>query len=408
MSEIGNAIVYIIMAGTLLGALASIIRPESGLGREFVNGIHSIGPVFLAQAGIMAALPLLTHAILQTVGPLFQAMGSNAAVAALSVIAVDMGGYQLADALSANRDMWITAMLVGYTSGASIVYLIPVGLVMLNKADHKYLALGAMAGLVSIPFGVLVSLLAITLYHVPVREMISTTSPANYMLSIDLFSALKLLAPLFAFCFILAIGLKYRPLIMVSAFLIFGKLMDAFIKIVLALSIIEHFTGVFTRLFGGWIFDPLFADEKSLYRAIEIAGYIGIMLAGTFPICFLFQKYCQGFMRYIGKKLSLTETGALGLVMVLANIIAVYHLFRNMRARDKVLCIAFGICAQATLGDHLAFTANFQPSLVIPIMAGKFIAGILAIAIAMVISVPAAEKLEAQAPATAAGKKLIA
>ncbi|MCT9623446.1 ethanolamine utilization protein EutH, partial [Curtobacterium sp. C2H10] len=82
------------------------------------------------------------------------------------------------------------------------------------------------------------------------------------------------------------------------------------------------------------------ADEKSLYRAIEIAGYIGIMLAGTFPICFLFQKYCQGFMRYIGKKLSLTETGALGLVMVLANIIAVYHLFRNMRARDKVLCIA--------------------------------------------------------------------
>lgn len=113
-------------------------------------------------------------------------------------------------------------------------------------------------------------------------------------------------------------------------------------------------------------------------------------------------------MRYIGKKLSLTETGALGLVMVLANIIAVYHLFRNMRARDKVLCIAFGICAQATLGDHLAFTANFQPSLVIPIMAGKFIAGILAIAIAMVISVPAAEKLEAQAPASAAGKKLIA
>lgn len=42
--------------------------------------------------------------------------------------------------------MWITAMLIGYTSGATIVYLIPVGLTMLNRKDHKYLALGAMAG----------------------------------------------------------------------------------------------------------------------------------------------------------------------------------------------------------------------------------------------------------------------
>ena len=50
--------------------------------------------------------------------------------------------------------MWITASMVGYTSGATIVYLIPVGLMMLKQEDHKYLALGAMAGLISIPFAV--------------------------------------------------------------------------------------------------------------------------------------------------------------------------------------------------------------------------------------------------------------
>lgn len=87
-----------------------------------------------------------------------------------------MGGYQLADALTTNRDMWITAMLIGYTSGATIVYLIPVGLTMLNRKDHKYLALGAMAGLISIPFGVLASLLLITLNNIPVRDIISTNS----------------------------------------------------------------------------------------------------------------------------------------------------------------------------------------------------------------------------------------
>ncbi|WP_347299291.1 ethanolamine utilization protein EutH, partial [Clostridium perfringens] len=56
--------------------------------------------------------------------------------------------------------------------------------------------------------------------------------------------------------------------------------------------------------------------------------------------------------------------------------------------------MAFGICAQATLGDHLAFTANFQPSLVLPIMMGKFLGGMIAVLIAIKISVPEAELLE--------------
>ncbi|MBK0031141.1 ethanolamine utilization protein EutH [Erwinia sp. S43] len=394
MSEIGNIIIYIIMAGTLLGAMASIVRPESGLGKEFVNGIHSIGPVFLAQAGIMAAIPIISYGITHTIGPLFESMGSDVSIAALSIIAVDMGGYQLADVIASNRDQWITAMLIGYTSGASIVYLIPVGLIMLQKRDHKYLALGAMAGLISIPFGVLISLMIITVNNIPVRDIISTSSPASHYLTIDFVNALQLLSPLFAFCFLLALGLKYRTEWMVRGFLMFGKIMDAFIKLVLAACIIQHFTGVFTKVFGGWVFDPLFADEKELYRAIEIAGYIGIMLAGTFPICYLFQKYCHRPMQFIGRQLKLTEAGALGIVMVLANIIAVYHLFKDMRARDKVLCVAFGICAQATLGDHLAFTANFQPTLVLPIMVGKFMAGAIAVAIAIFISVPEAQRME--------------
>lgn len=90
---------------------------------------------------------------------------------------------------------------------------------------------------------------------------------------------------------------------MVTGFLVFGKVMDAFIKMALALSIVQHFTGVFTKVFGGWGFDPMFADEKELFRAIEIAGYIGIMLAGTFPICYLFQRYCKRPMAVLGRYL---------------------------------------------------------------------------------------------------------
>lgn len=395
MAAFGNFVIYLIMIGAVVGAFASVVKPQSGLGKEFVNGIHSIGPVFLAQAGIMISIPYLSKLISIILGPFFAAMGSDVSIAALSIIAVDMGGYQLADALTANRDMWIAAMIVGYTSGATIVYLIPVGLMMLERKDHKYLALGAMAGLISIPFAVLAALMMITAFNLPVREIVSTSSEATHLLTIDFLGALKLLAPLFVFCFLLAAGLRYRANMMVSGFLIFGKAMDAFIKMVLAFAIVEHFTGVFSKTIG-WGFDPMFADQKELFRAIEIAGYIGIMLAGTFPICYLFNKYCRRPMEVLGRQLGLSAPGAAAFVMVLANIIAVYHMFKNMNARDKVICVAMGVCAQATIGDHLAFTANFQPSLIMPILLAKLFGGLLAVFIAVKISVPAANRYEAQ------------
>lgn len=337
MADFGNFVIYLIMMGAVIGACASVLKPESGLGREFVNGIHSIGPVFLAQAGIMISIPFLSKFIEMALGPYFSLMGSDVSIAALSIIAVDMGGYQLADAIAANRDVWITAMIVGYTSGATIVYLIPVGLMMLDRKDHRYLALGAMAGLISIPFAVLASLVMITTFNLPVREMVSTNSPALHYLTLDFVACLKLLAPLFIFCFVLAAGLRYKANLMVTGFLVFGKVMDAFIKIILALAIVEHFTGFFMKNFGVWGFDLMFA-----------------------------------------------------------NIIAVYHMFKNLNARDKVLCVALGVCAQATIGDHLAFTANFQPTLIMPVLLAKLFGGLLAAGIAIKISVPAALRYEAQ------------
>ncbi|MCQ8205368.1 ethanolamine utilization protein EutH, partial [Vibrio parahaemolyticus] len=103
-----------------------------------------------------------------------------------------------------------------------------------------------MAGLISIPFGVLASLLLITFNNIPVRDIISTNSPAAHQLTLDFMTRLQYLMPLFVFCFLLAAGLKYRPMLMVTGFLIFGKIIDAFVKMVLAFSIVDHLTGVFT------------------------------------------------------------------------------------------------------------------------------------------------------------------
>src|SRR5690625_4717160 len=107
MASIGTFVIYIIMACAIAGAIASIRYAESGLGKEFIEGLHSIGPIFIPVAGIMASIPYLSEFIRIVIGPLFALVGADPSIAATTVIAVDMGGYQLADALAGTRDAWM-------------------------------------------------------------------------------------------------------------------------------------------------------------------------------------------------------------------------------------------------------------------------------------------------------------
>ncbi|OQY23019.1 MAG: ethanolamine utilization protein EutH [Desulfobacteraceae bacterium 4572_35.2] len=394
MENIGTVIIWIIMACAVVGAFASLKDEENGLGGEFITGLHSIGPIFVPVAGIMAAIPYLSKFINAVFGPLYNAVGSDAAIAATTFIAVDMGGYQLADALAQTREAWIMAMITGYMAGATIVFSIPVGLAMLDKKDHKYMALGVMAGILSIPIGVFVTCIVTMLTNVQVRDMVSANADASYVLALTLGGILANLTPLIIFCLAIAVGLWLVPGVMVRGFLAFGNTMTASLKLVLVFSIVEYFTGFFSSTLGGWGFDPIIADTVDQFRALEIAGYIGIMLCGAFPMVYLIQKYLAKPMDAIGGKLGLESNGAAGILAAAANILAMFRLIGDMRAKDKVLCIAFSVCAAFMFGDHLAFTANFQPTLIAPVMLGKFIGGTTGFFLAYLLSVPKAEALE--------------
>ncbi len=394
MANIGTIIIYIIMACAVAGAFAYLRDEEHGLGKEFIEGLYSIGPIFVPVAGIMAASPYLSAFIKAVFGPVFSAVGADPAIAATTFIAVDMGGYQLADALALSKESWIMAMVVGYMSGATIVFSIPVGLTMLAKKDHQYMALGVMAGILSIPIGVFTTCSIISLSDLAVRGMISANAESAYVTALSFSTIFINLLPLTLFCVALAIGLKLSPNTMIKGFLAFGRGMNMGLTLVLVFSIVEYFTGIFTTLFGGWGFDPIIADEADQFRALEVAGYIGTMLCGAFPMVYLIKRYLSGPMELAGKKLGLESVGAAGILAAAANILAMFRLIADMRPKDKVLCIAFSVCAAFMFGDHLAFTANFQPNLIFPILSGKLVGGLSGFAIACVLSVPAALALE--------------
>ena len=394
MELIGTVVVYIIMACAIVGCLASVIKPESELGQQFVAGIDSIGPIFLPVAGIMASAPYLTAFVSTVFGPAYSAVGADPAMAATTFIAVDMGGYQLADALAETRESWIMAMITGYMAGATIVFSIPVALKMLEKRDRKYLALGVMSGLLAIPIGVLVASAIIAVSHPVVREVVSTNADATYQLMLSWGQIGVNLIPLIIICVALAAGLKFKPDAMIRGFIVFGRVMESALKIVFVLVVVEYFTGLWSTLFGSFGFDPIIADEDDIFRALETSGAIGMMLCGAFPMVYLIRRYLAKPLAKIGGAVGLSSDATAGLLAGSANVLALFSMVRDLRAKDKVVCMAFAVCCAFLFGDHLSFTANFQPTLIVVVLAGKLAAGICAIVFAKLLAVKKAEELE--------------
>ena len=396
MEVFGFVVVLIIMLCALSGALASVFKPESGLGKEFIGGIDTIGPIFLPVAGIMAAAPYITTFVFSVFGPAFNAVGADPAMAATTFIAVDMGGYQLADALAQTRESWIMAFVTGYMAGCTIVFTIPVALKMIQKRDRKYLALGVMCGFLSIPIGVFAASVIIALSNPMIREtIVAGSGEATYQLALE-FSTIGLnLIPLIVICGLLALGLKFKPDAMIKGFIVFGRVLESVLKIVFVLVVIEYFTGLPSALCGAWFqFDPIIADNVDIFRALEVAGAVGIMLCGAFPMVYLIKRFLAKPLSVVGRFVGLSSDAVAGILVGAANAIALFGNIKDLKARDKVICLAFVVCCGYLFGDHLSFTANFQPSLIAAVMIGKLAGGICAVFFARFLALKKAEQLE--------------
>lgn len=390
MENVGTYVIYIIMACAVIGALASIYNSECELGKEFVAGLHSIGPIFIPVAGIMASIPYIASFINHFIAPLFEALGADPGIAGALFIAADMGGYHLANTLAQSPEGWILGLITGFQSGATIIFVIPVGLAMLRKVDHKYMALGVMAGLLTVPLSILIIAMTMQLTGVSVRPDITTTGDATLPLSFSWPMLVQNLMPLILFCVSLAATLRYFPKLMISLFLSLGRLMYAAVTLVLVTSIVEYFTSFFSTMLGGWGFAPVIADTQDQFRALETAGYIGIMLCGAFPMVYLIKRYLSKPIEVVAGRFGMSAVGAAGVLAASANVLAMFRLVEDMPPKDKVMVIAFAVCAAFTFGDHMAYSANFQPSIILPLIIGKLSGGVLGMLMAYWLAVPKA------------------
>lgn len=58
----------------------------------------------------------------------------------------------------------------------------------------------------------------------------------------------------------------------------------------------------------------------------------------------------------------------------------------EMDRRGKVVNVAFAVSAAFVFGDHLGFTAGFDPEMIFPMIVGKLVGGVSAVPVAMLIT----------------------
>ena len=115
-------------------------------------------------------------------------------------------------------------------------------------------------------------------------------------------------------------------------------------------------------------------------------GNIAIVLAGAFPLVYVLTKVLRKPLMAVGRLIGINDTAAAGLVASLANSIPMFSMVKDMDRRGKIVNIAFAVSAAFVFGDHLGFTAGYEPEMLLPVILAKLVAGITAIPVAIFLS----------------------
>ena len=345
-------LIAVMAAFAVAGAIDRIFGNRWGLGKEFEEGILAMGSLALAMVGIVCLAPVLASLLKPVIVPVFAFLGADPAMFAGTILACDMGGGALAVELAASHPAaMLGGVLTGSMLGATVVFTIPVAMGILEEKDRPVMAQGILCGIVTIPLGALAGGLT-----------------AGFPIGM----VLRNLIPIVIIAALIALGLWRAENAMVRGFEVFGRLVVAVVTVGLAAAVVEALTG--------FVIIPGMAP---ISEGFETVGTIAIVLAGAFPLVFVITKLLRKPLMAAGRWLGINDAAAAGLIASLANSIATFGMVKDMNRRGKVVNIAFAVSAAFVFGDHLGFTAGFAPEMIGPMIVGKLVGGVSAIAVAM-------------------------
>lgn len=341
-----NTVIMWLMAfGAVLGGLDRILGNRFDLGKRFEEGFELLGATALSMAGIICLVPLLTLLLEKTVVPFWNFLGLDPAMLG-GIIAIDMGGFQLAGELAADpKAASYAGLLVAATLGCTVTFTIPVGMGMVPEEDRPLFAKGILAGLMMLPVSLFIG------------GLLTGLTPLN---------TIRQSLPVFLACFALAFGISRWPEQLVRGFLHFANAIRF-------LSTLGLILGAFIYMTEVSIPFPM----TPLSEAMKTVSSIGIVMLGSLPMAELLQRLLKVPLAWLGKKTGMNSASMTGLLLGSVSVVPAIALIRDMDRRGKIVNAAFLVCAASALAAHLGFTFGVQKEMVVPLLAVKFLGGLL-------------------------------
>lgn len=345
---------YIIAIFCVVGAIDYVIGKKFGVGKEFESGVMLLGSMALSMVGMILLAPLIAQWMMPLTALISKHTPFDPSILSGMILANDMGGAPLSAAISSNKLIGdFNGLVVGATLGATISFTIPFSLSVISKDYHSDVLMGILCGIGTVPLGCIVS---------------------GIMLGIPFVALLIDMIPVVIFSAIVIIGLLKLPSLSVKIFSWFGKIIIGIIIFGFVLGIIDRLTGI-----------TILEGLAPLDDGIDVIVNASCVMTGAFPLIHILSKILSRPLSALGKKIGLDDQSILGFVASLASFATCTPLIPNMNKKGRIANLAFAVSGAFTFAGHLAFTLSFNPDFVTPVIVGKLVSGVSAIAVSLLI-----------------------
>ena len=346
-----NQILMTVMAlCAILGGADRLMGNKFGYGDKFEEGFRLLGPMALSMAGMICLAPVLADVLGRVIIPFYQAIGTDPAMFG-SILAIDMGGYQLAKELAIDSRIGSYAGIVAASVfGCTLVFTIPVGMGMIRKEDRRLFAKGIMLGLAAMPAGLLAG---------------------GILAGLSVPECLRQNLTLFAAAVLLLLGLWKIPDKMEKGFGILADGIRALITVGLVLAAVESLTG--------WTLLPGMAPIED---AMRVVSSIGVVMLGSLPAAELLRRLLERPFARLGTHLHISPLSLTGMLLGSVSAIPVFSLYQDMDEKGKTAAGAFLVSGTSLLAAHMGFTVSTEPDMLPALLCGKLCGALCAVVLA--------------------------
>ena len=349
----GNIVLYIIALFFLIGAIDYIEGNRLEVGKSFEEGIKTMGPLAISMVGILSLTPVFSELLSKFLVPMARRISLDASIFAGSLIAIDMGGFNLSKDLASSIEVGnLSGILMASILGCTISFTLPLAIGLVKKENLEFLFKGILCGIITLPIGIFVG---------------------GIMLRVSFKELIYNLIPVILIALVLVLGIVFMTSKIIFIFQCIGKGINFLSILGLVIQGVKSICGI-----------TLLDNLMPLEEVLTIVGKIAIFLGGAYVMLEIIKKCLKRFLEKLSDKSNMNISSIAALIGSLASAIVVFTNYDELDDKGKVICAAFSVGGAYVFGGQMGYVSSVAPEILIIYITVKLLCGILAIIFAII------------------------